>query len=330
MAELLTRLTNLFNFQKTANISAPGLLVAASVLLLLASGRPQTYEAVSSGFDSGAVQGLGLPQSCLSLSQDYHATGAISGRLSDKDWTMLQTRRAAIDDCAYQLQHIVQTDQADNARRSQEIVTAQKLHTALMKKYEDESLLRSSVAGGFRAEADEVLKSLRKAEAETKSNEARITFANGMLPRLQKDSEAISALSHSGESDELFGDLATRASNRIMYLLLLAIACGLVIDPIASLIQPLLYTDGRVLQLNATVDGMLVVPRSYRMTVYNVNYALGLGLITEADLEFLRQRYLYQSQMLLNLILPGALLLVSAGLYLDSHLEQLKTALGMI
>lgn len=329
MGDLLTRLTNLFNFQKTANVSAPGLVVAVSVLLLLASGKPQEYKAVLYPFDAKSLEELRVPLSCLLLSQDYHATGAIAGRLSDADWTTLQKRRATIDNCTYQLQHVVQTDQADNALRTAEISASQKLHAALMKKYEDEILLASPMASRFKAEADAVLTRLRDAEGKTRTNEARIAIATSMIPRLEKESQAISALSHSGESEELFGDLAARASNRIMYLVLLAIACGLVIDPVASLIQPLLYSDGRVLRLNAAVDGMLVVPRSYRMTVYNLNYAIGLGLITETDIEFLRRRYLYQSQMLLNLVLPGALLLFSVGLYCDSHFEQIKVALGL-
>src|SRR5262245_11184781 len=113
-----------------------------------------------------------------------------------------------------------------------------------------------------------------------------------------------------------------------MYFILLGVLCGLVIDPIMGLLQPVLYTDGRVLRLNASVDGVLVVPRHYQFTAYNINYALGLGLVSEADIDALQRRYMLPSQMLLNLIIPGILLLIAGGLYLDSHAVRLAEFFG--
>jgi len=322
MGEFLTRLTSFFNFHKTVNVSAPGLMVAGALLLFNAARNTQTYpEYTPPDFDKQTMEELRFPEPCKALSTDFHPSRATSGRPSPDDWTKLQKRRATMDDCSYRLQQLIRTDQSAITQTAQQIVATQKIYASLMKRYEEEVLVASPLANATLALATEKGDTLQSQEAEAKRLELGVAFAKGMIPRLAQESEAISKLSHTGEQDGPFGDVVSQLSNHVMYFLIFGILCGLVLDPIMSLIQPLLYTDARVLRANASVNGVLVVPRHFQFTAYNVNYALGLGLITEAEVESLRRRYMYPSQMLLNLILPGILLLIATGLYLDTHLK---------
>jgi len=327
MGEFITRLTNFFSFQKTANVSAPGLLLAGSLLLFHAATKAPEYEVKAYDFDRAMIDDLVFPEDCLKLSQDYRTSGGTAGRIRMIDYENLQKRRSALDNCAYQLRSRIIAQQRVIAETAQVVDTNQKLAASFLTKYGEEALARNSMAAGTKAEADNYLRYANEARALNKGAEELVAFYTLLLPRLTKESDAISQISHSGEQEEPFADVTQRLSNRVMYFILLGIVCGLIIDPIMGLIQPILYSDDRIKRLNVAVSGVQVVPGNLQLTFYNMNYALGLGLITDADIETLRRRYMYPAQMLLNLILPGAVFLAGLGLYLNTHWPQIREQL---
>jgi hypothetical protein len=322
MGEFLTRLTSFFNFQKTANVSAPGLIAAGAVFLFFFSAPPQHYDQVDRIFSKESVDLMGfsnLSKSCEVLSYDWHAKGGIGGRLLSDDWTTLQQRRNYIDDCTYTLQQRIITDLKTIAQTSAQVEAEQKLLTSLAKRQEDELLSGQSFAKQTQRQVAEIEGDLSTKRADAKRAETRVAFYNSVLPRLGQEAKEIAQIVHAGDNVEPFEAVATRFGTNFMAFVLFAIVCGVVIDPIMALIQPVLYTDKRMRRLNAAVQGVRVAPREANLTAYSLNYARGLGLLTDADIEALMRQYLYPSQMLLNLIVAGALFLPAAGLFLKTH-----------
>ena len=326
MGDFLTRLTGLVNFQKTANVSAPGVIAAAAVLLFFFSGSPPSYEPPIRTFSKDAIELMKFEhsKSCEVLSYDWHAKGGIGGRLRSEDWATLQQRRKEVDDCTYTLQQRIIADLKTIAETSAQVEADQKLATSLAKQYEDEELSGRSFADKTKRLAVHYQGEVNKNRATVKQAETRVAFFNSMLPRLAQEGKELAQIVHAGDSVEPFEAITTRFGGNAMAFILFAIVCGLVIDPVMALIQPVLYTDQRLRRLNAAVQGVRVAPQGANITAYNLNYARGLGLLTDADVDALTRQYLYPSQMLLNLIVAGGLFLPAAGLFLKTHWDVIK------
>jgi hypothetical protein len=258
------------------------------------------------------------------LSYDWHAKGGIGGRLRSEDWATLQQRRKEVDDCTYTLQQRIIDDLETIAKTSAQIEADQKLATSLAKQYEDEALKGLSSAPRTLTQAEHFQGKVNENRAVVKQAETRVAFFNSVLPRLGQEAKDLAQAVHAGDTVEPFEAVATKFGGNAMAFILFAIVCGLVIDPIMALIQPVLYTDQRIKRLNAALQGVRVPPKRANITAYNLNYARGLGLLTDADVEALKQQYLYPSQMLLNLIVAGALFLPAAGLFLKTHWDVIQ------
>jgi hypothetical protein len=132
-------------------------------------------------------------------------------------------------------------------------------------------------------------------------------------------------------------------TNGVMNILILALLCGFMIDPVMAAVQPFVYPAFRwvVNKLDGSQD-IVIVRRTVKASLtgadatldagpkaidagkalefsFGLNYAIGLGLISETDLNNFRQRYLYPSQLLLNVAVAFAFFLVCFVVYIGGQ-----------
>jgi hypothetical protein len=323
MGDLLTRLTSFINFQKTVTVSVPGILLALAIVMLFQASRvgpPDTN--LAHVFNP---KGLSLPEDCNALSEARSPASGASGQLTKGDWYAYQNRRWKIEDCARQLQLLVLGHQSAVAAAASRIEAEQKVATDLTKQYTDYTLKGSSLAERYKMLADEKLGAVRVLRTSSKTSEGLAAAYNDMVTRLTEDKKAIDDRIRAGEQDEPLAGFITRLSDRLVYILILGTMLGLVMDPLVRQLQVLLYTDGRIARLNKRLTGAPVPTSGERGPTSNVNYVIGLGLITDADVTNLESRYGYTAQFGLGIIVPLILLLIGVGIYVDKRVSVRAT-----
>lgn len=327
MGDLLTRLTSFVNFQKIGNVSVPGIILAfAMVLMYYALNPVGTFVSGEYPFDTSTIQSLDLPAPCKTLGEQNRSLRGGEGRLNKEDWAWLDKRRQFIEDCSQQARAKALAEQTNVAKLAAQIASEQKLATDFMKQYEDYALKGISLASRYRDLAMQNLALVERDAQATKSAESRLAAFNDLITRLAADQKVVMERLRAGEQEEPFADFVTKLISKITYLLLLGIVLGWALDPIMRQVQQLLYTPGRTYRMNLRDDGVDVPVGDARKPEDNLNYAIGVGLITNDDVEAFRNRYGYSSQFGLNLILPLAVLLIALGVSVDSCRESKRQA----
>jgi hypothetical protein len=321
MAEFLKGIASFFDFQKVAGVSVSGLIMAfAIVLMYYALTPPQLFTANEIlAFDGETVKALRLPEPCNTLLTDARSLRGGAGRLDERDWQWLNSRRFLMENCSQQLRNRVVLEQNSIAKLTASIEANQKLSAAFMKQYEEYSLKGIPLADRYSRLATQALAAANKDREAAKHSEGLIAVYNDLLARVSADLKTLVDRVRAAEQDEPFADLVTRLTSRLMYLVLFGVVVGVALDPIMRQLQQLLYTKGRVYRFNLTHDGAPVAVGNARMPEDNVNYALGLGLIKQEDVDALDARYNRSAQFGLSLVLPLAVLLVAIGLYVDKR-----------
>lgn len=345
MSEFLTRLSSFLNLQKAATISVPGLLMALAILLIYYSNPPQILKIPAPSSDPTEAAQLKIPQVCLDLAAEQSLTSG-SGRVNELDYKTLQARRQNIDKCVRQLQSGVVADQSKSAALAAQMDVDQKAVDDLMKQYREYELKGMDLAARYRSLAQDRLAALQANKLLSKQADAHAQIYTDLIARYNAEYKVLSDRVHAGEDQEPFADFVSKLSDKLMYVILVGIILGLILDPINKIIQSALYTDGRIRRLNQSHDNWKAVPtramqNAYpsattakaagvdpeevlRMKCSNVNYAIGTGLMTQADLDSLLDRYGLSSQFGFGLILPMAALILGGGLFvqhrvIDAH-----------
>jgi hypothetical protein len=346
MTEFLARLSSFINLQKAATISVPGLILALAIVVFYFARPVPSLEVATYNF--GPAPNLDVPKACSDLSAET-APSSGPGRLKPGDYTLLQQRRQAIDNCVRQLQSRALDAQASSARLAAQIDADQKAADDLMKQYRDYAVKGVDLAAHYQAVAQEKLNAVNGNKARAKESDSRAQIYADLVTRYSQEGKTISDRVHTGENDEPFGDFVQKLMDKALWVMLLGIVLGLALDPITRTVQSAMYNDSRIKRLNrlykdwrpvptrsdqnsmATVTTTEVPGRSPRGSVaeasarpklYNINYALGLGLITEDDLDALEKHYGLSSQFGFGLILPLAVLMIAAGVFMRERLPD--------
>ena len=348
MSEFLTRLSSFFNLQKAATISVPGLIMAAAILLIYYSNPPQILRIAAPVPNSKTAPNLDIPQSCLGLAAEQSTTSG-SGRLNGTDYTAVGTRRNTIDSCVSDLQSNIVAEQSTTAKLSAQIDADQKAADDLMKQYRDYELKGLELAAKYRALAQQRLNAVNRNKLLTKQADVRVQVYTDLVSRYSQERKALTDRVHAGEDQEPFADFVSRLSDKLIYVMLLGIVLGLIMDPINKIVQSALYTDGRIQRLNQSHANWRAVPtrewqnttvraarekgmdpeEALRMKFSNPNYAIGTGLISQADMDAMLDRYGLSSQFGFGLILPMVVLIVASGLFVQHRiLDPAKAAHG--
>jgi len=322
MADFLSQISKFFDFQKTVAVSVSGTIMAfAIVLIYYAVNPPELFEPrVTLEFDPATVKNLNLPEPCNTLLIKLRSLRGGSGRLDQDEWQWLYNRRILMENCSQQLRTRVVDEQNKVAKLGADLEAQQKLAAAFMKQYEEYRLKGISLAGQYKTLGEDALKQVNDKRAESKRSEGLLAVYNDLLTRVNADLKTLVERVREAEQDEPFADVVTKLTNRLVYILLFGVVIGAALDPIMLQMQQLLYTKGRTYRMNErnrALGNAPVAVGQARKPEDNVNYAIGLGLITQQDVDALDVRYNRSSQFGLSLVLPLAVLLVAIGLYID-------------
>ena len=326
MTELLTRLASFFNLQKAASVSVPGIMLAvALVFLYYAAYDREPFE--TTGWVMFARNGLEIPAECDALFEDRSAESGSTGRLTKKDWEWYQERRRATENCLRQLQARQVEWQAQVASLQSQIAARQKAADDFVAQYLDYLKKGNELAGRFKELADNALGVVNRDRQATKSAEAKTAAYSALITSVQQDQKAAGDRLRAGDQESPFNDFVQKLIDKSVYIALLGLVLGLMLDPLTKQLQMLLYTDRVITFLNWRTKRAPVPTKATRQKEFSVNYALGMGLISPADVQTIEDRYAVTGQFCLGMILPTIVFIVAGGIYLKNH-RPASEALG--
>lgn len=325
MNSLLSFLKGFIDLQKAASITVPG-VVAAFALILFAW---PTDSLVFQGYTFTTPPHVAVPAVCDALSKESATSSGSDGRVSAMDYSSLQARRWQIEDCERQLQTLLIQEQRTVAGLADRIDREQKHASEAQAKYIDYLDKFSTLAEKFKQDADKALATVETLKQDSKAGEIRAAFYTAMSARWAEEQKIIVDRLRAGNSGEIFADVINKIAQRALYFAILAITIGFVLDPINKTVFSNLYSTYSIRVLNAIGArlGTVVVPSTAKSRtqgrpsadILNVNYALGLKLISQDDVDALQNRYYYAAQMSVGLIIPTAMLLLAAVLFLNAR-----------
>jgi hypothetical protein len=338
MAALLAFLKSFIDLQKAASITVPGVVASFAVILLAWPSASLVYE----GYAFPTSVGMRVPAVCDSLSQEAATVSGGDGRMTAPDYSSVQTRRWRIEDCIRQLQALIIADQQNVASLASRIELEQKRATDAQAKYADYRDKLNALADNFKRESERALATATSLREESKASEARVAFYTGLSARWSEEQKALSERLNAVNAGEVFADLVGKVTQRVLYVAILAVTIGFILDPLNKAIFAVFYSTDRVKLLNAKLaaQGIVVVPPSTPVApianapkphILNVNYALGLKLISQDDVAALENRYYYSAVLSVGMIVPTILLLVGVALFVNSRypddlLRKVRTA----
>lgn len=317
MTELLTRLSSFFNLQKTASVSVPGIMLAVALVFLYYVGPLRTFQTNDKAIF--AANNLAIPEQCNALFDDQSAESGSTGRLTKRDWDWYQQRRRVTEDCLRQLQDAQISSQKEIALRQSRIAAGQKAADDFMAQYLDYSKKGNELAGRFKELADNALGAVNRDRQATKAEEAKSAAYSAIITSVQQDQKAAADRLRAGDQEQPFNDFVQKLIDKAVYVALLGLVLGLMLDPLTKQLQLLLYTDRVIKFLNKRTKRAPVPTKATRQKEFSVNYAVGMGLISPADVQTLEDRYAISGQFCLGMILPITVFIVAGGIYLSNH-----------
>jgi hypothetical protein len=336
MTALLGWLKSFIDLQKAASITVPGVVAAFAVILLAWPSGSLVFE----GYPFERPGPVRVPAICDALSQETATVSGGEGRMTVRDYSSVQARRWQIEDCVRQLQALIIADQQNVASLGPRIDLEQKRATEAQAKYVEYRDKFNTLADGFKRESELSLAAAGLLRDESKASEARVAFYTALSGRWADEQKRITERLDAVNAGEVFADLVGKVTQRLLYVAILAVTIGFILDPFNKAIFSVFYSTDRVKLLNARLgaQGIVVVPPSARAAaasrakpyMLNVNYALGLKLISQDDVNALENRYYYSALLSVGMILPTALLLIATALFVNSRypddtLRQVRT-----
>ncbi len=316
MDNLFSWLNSLLNFQKAAAITVPGATVALALLLLFMPSEKLTF----SGYDFPADSSLGVPRVCNALSREDAMESGDAGRMTLTDYTSIQSRRWQIEHCVRELQ-LALIDQQRRAADHRPSIDAQtRTATAFNARFQQAADSGSDLAADFKTQRDAALRALDSLRADSARIAIRTAYLTSLAQRWGTEQTAIGARLKLVDAGEVFTDFAQKLTSKIILFTLVAIAIGFILSPFNQAIINIAYDDTTVDDLNeaGVKRGLMKVSKSDDHTKepwLNPNYAVGLKLITQDDVDTVRKRYYYAAELTVGMIVPLILLAVACASY---------------
>ena len=323
MADLIARLTSFINLQKTAQVSVPGIVMAIGLVVWYYAFEVKPF---SGSFPVAKKAALPALAECTDLESVQTLESGALGRLTEADYLYLQKRQTSMLDCSQKLQAAVVIEQNRIARYTAEIAAHQKAADDFNAQYVDLEKKGNALAAHYRQLGQKELQGVDTAKIHSQEATSRVAAYTSAAGALDADRKAIIDRLKASEQDSPFTDFITKLTDRITYVLILGLVIGLVLDPLTQYVIGLAYTDGRIQRLNLKYDGDAPVPvKATRAPEDNVNYMIGLGLITTADVEAMRNRYGISAQFGMGLILPLVVLFSGLGMFAERYPQVTET-----
>ena len=325
MTALLTWLKSFIDLQKAASITVPGVVGAFAIILF----AWPTESLIFQGYTFPTPADVRTPAVCDALSREAATASGSEGRMSATDYSAVQARRWQIEDCVRQLQALIIGEQQTIASLAARIAAEQKRATEAQGKYAEYRDKFNSLAESFRREAQRAQSTASMLSEDSKGSEARVAYYTNLSARWNDEQKEIVERLKAVNGGEVFADIVGKVTQRVLYVAILAITIGFILDPLNRAFFNVFYSPNQIRLLNAlsASKGAIVLPptakRSKRdgrkIVMLNINYALGLKLISQDDVDALQNRYYYTAQLTIGLILPTALLLAATALFLNAR-----------
>src|SRR5260370_5838292 len=263
---------------------------------------------------------------CSALDDVQTLQSGALGRLTKDDYFYLQKRQAAMLDCSQKLQAAVVIEQNRIAGFTAQIAAHQKAADDFNAQYVDLEKKGNALAAHYRQLGQKELQAVDAAKIHSQEATSRVAAYTVASGALDTDRKAIVDRLKASEQDSPFTDFITKLTDRITYVLILGLVIGLVLDPLTQYLIGLAYTDGRIHRLNLQYDGDAPVPVKSTMAAEdNLNYAIGRGLITTADVDAMRNRYGISAQFGMALIVPLVVLFSGLGMFAERYPQLTAT-----
>jgi hypothetical protein len=316
MDNLFSWLNSLLNFQKVAAITVPGATVALALLLLFMPSEKLSF----SGYDFPADSSLGVPRVCNALSREDAMESGDAGRMTLTDYTGIQSRRWQIEHCVRELQLSLIEQQRRAADHRPTIDAQTKAANAFNARFQQAADSGSDLAGEFKAQRDAALRALDSLRADSARIAIRTAYLTALAQRWGTEQTAIGARLKLVDAGEVFTDFAQKLTSKIILFTLVAIAIGFILSPLNQAIINIAYDDQLIDDLNAAnrKKGLMKVSTSTQHENepwLNPNYAVGLKLITQDDVDVVRKRYYFGAELTVGMIAPLILLAIACASY---------------
>jgi hypothetical protein len=309
MSELIGRIAKLLDLGKLAALTAPGILMAIALLWLLQPPKPsdvlipRNYQPIMS-----------RPPECpklgqLDLETKSKATDGTERREIQK---ALVDRKLSLDACLPALNREMRKRDAEIAALAVTIEPNEKLAASFLQQYEgyskEANLLASqawSKYESFHAKADGIREKSELLKKEKNELQTELELRTADL----KDA-AEKLLEPSRLRVETFGGFAARLSDHLLYVALVGILAGILLDPVNKAIFQFAYTGIEGLPKSSRPSQSLQKLRIFRMEIdvgcqlLKPNYAIGKGLITRDEFEALIGVRYRQAEICFGLIAP--------------------------
>lgn len=312
MTELLGRIAKLLDLGKLATLTGPGILMAIALLLLLRPVRPA--DIVISRTQSNSNE---IPAEC----RQFRPLNLDSRKEAEKKFVQsaLEARNRALEGCLAALAREVRNVDAEIAAIVPKIVPEDKLAQTFLDQYEKYLKENNDLAGeardkyqafkgradGYRRRSEE--KKLRKSELQTEI-ELRTADLKDVGEK-QKQPNRLRNLS--------FGDFASQLSDSLVYISLLGLLAGLLLDPINKSIFQFLYTQLESALTRSMPTGEKAID-VFGLEIIKIddhalqpNFAIGKKLISHEDLEAIINGRYRQAEVSFGLLIPVVTLILA-------------------